>query len=419
MPLNRCLPLLIAALFVSPVHASDWPQWRGPQRTGHVPSGEPVPATLPQTPQVLWNIPVGFGIASPIVSGDFVIYIDAQNNKEVVHAVERATGKERWNHILDDVHKDGQSAPGPRCTPMIDAKRIYAQSGRGKLHCLSLDDGKILWQSDYVKDFGATFIGEKGKAEGATRHGYTATPMIDGDHLIVEAGGSPDGSLVCFNKADGTVIWKSKGGTPAYATPMLATIDGIPQIIAFMTDAVIGVSPTDGNVFWRSPVKTSLGRHAATPVIFGNRVVVSSHEAGLIAIDLSHTADQWNAAPAWTEKDLAINFASPVAVGDFLYGVGPNKKLICVKVTTGNAAWIKEGFFTGNPSKSYAGMIVLDKNILTLTDDGQLVLFAADPTAYREISRVRACGKNWCIPAYADGMLYLRDDTTLICLKLM
>ena len=419
MPTHRLLVLLITALFLTAAHASDWPQWRGPERTGYVPANEPVPAALPPSPDIVWHIPVGFGIASPIVAGGVVVYIDAQQSKEVVHAVDRATGQERWRDILDDVHKDSQSAPGPRCTPMIDGKRVFAQSGRGNLRVLSLDDGKVLWQTSYVKDLGATFIGEKGNAEGSVRHGYTATPLIDGEHFIAEAGGSPEGSLVCFDKSSGTVIWKSKSGTPAYASPMLTTIDGVSQVVAFMTDAVVGISSSDGKTLWRVPVKTSLGRHAATPLIFDHRIIVSSHEAGLIAVDLSNTGQEWKATQAWAQKDLAINFASPVAVDHFLFGVGPRKNLICVDAATGKAVWSKEEFFTGSPSKAYAGMLVLGRNILILTDDGQLVLIAADSGAYREISRLRACGKNWCIPAYADGMLYLRDEKELVCLKML
>src|SRR5438270_702450 len=83
-----------------------------------------------------------------------------------------------------------------------------ARAGRGTLHCLSLGDGKVLCQTNYVKDFGATFIGEKGKATGATRHGYTATPLLDGDHLLAEAGGSPQGAIVCLEKSNGKVLWK-------------------------------------------------------------------------------------------------------------------------------------------------------------------------------------------------------------------
>lgn len=420
MHLTRSIALLCTLLVPPAAPASDWPGWRGPARTGAVPSDEPVPTNLPQPAQVVWKVPVGYAIASPIVIGPAVIYLDNQQNKEVVHAVDRATGKELWSDVLDDVHKDSQSAPGPRCTPVADAQRVYAQSGRGTLHCLALPDGKLLWQKKYVTDFGATFIGEKGKAAGATRHGYTATPLVDGDHLLVEAGGSPDSAIVCLEKTTGNVIWKAERETPAYAAPMLATIDGTRQMVAFMIDGVIGLDPADGKLLWRYPITTSLGRHAATPVIAGDRVVVSSHEAGLIGLRIARQPDgTWTAAQEWGSKNLAINFASPVLAGHHLYGVGPSKNLICVDVKGGQPAWSKEGFFTGNPGKAYAGMIVMGKNVLTLTDDGQLVLFAADPSGYKEVSRVRVCGKNWCIPAYADGRLYLRDEKELICLQLL
>jgi hypothetical protein len=61
----------------------------------------------------------------------------------------------------------------------------------------------------------------------------------------------------------------------------------------------------------------------------------------------------------------------------------------------------------------------MDKNILLLTDSGLLILFAADPKEYKEISRVQVCGLNWCNPAYVDGRLFLRDAKELLCVDLM
>src|SRR2546423_338905 len=86
--------------------ASDWAQWRGPMRTGYVPGGEVVPRTLPGSPPVVWHFGIGEGVASPVVSGGRVFYLDAQEGKEVVHAVEAGSGKEVWKVALDELHKD-------------------------------------------------------------------------------------------------------------------------------------------------------------------------------------------------------------------------------------------------------------------------------------------------------------------------
>jgi outer membrane protein assembly factor BamB len=399
--------------------AGDWPQWRGPDRTGHVPQGVPVPANL-DLHKVMWHIGIGDGVASPVVGDGKVVYIDNQNAKETVHSVDAATGKELWNHVLDDVTHDQQSKPGPRCTPLIDGDRVYAQSCRGELHCINAADGKLIWRVSYVRDFGAIFIGEKGKAEGASRHGYAGSPLIDGDHLIVEAGGQHDAAVVCLDKKNGKVIWKSLDEMPGYAAPIEAELLGAKQIIAFMAESVVGLDPTHGKLLWRGPVKTSLGRNVTTPIVVGDRVLVASHQVGLLGIKVSKDSGGYVAETEWAAKESAINFSSPVAVGDYLYGVGPNKNLICVDVRTGKQTWSKDGFFPGTSGGStHAGFNVMDKSILVLTNTGELVLIAADPKEFHGIGRTQICGQNWCNPAYADGKLFLRDAKSLMCIDLL
>src|SRR5687768_7139777 len=164
--------------------AADWPQWRGPQRTGHFPAGEAAPQTLPPAPKVVWHVPVGYGLASPVVSAGKVFHLDLENGKEVVNAADANTGKELWSAELDEGFKDTQTPMGPRCTPVVDGDMVFAQSCRGELKCLNASDGKVVWRTNFVKDHGATFIGEKGQAQGAVRHGYNAPPLVDGDRLI-------------------------------------------------------------------------------------------------------------------------------------------------------------------------------------------------------------------------------------------
>ncbi|MEZ0266443.1 MAG: PQQ-binding-like beta-propeller repeat protein [Phycisphaerae bacterium] len=408
---------LLLALFALPLttRADDWPQWRGPARTAHVPAGVAVPEKLTSL-KTVWQIPAGNGLASPVVSGGKVFYLDAQGTKETVHAVSAADGKDVWSVPLDDLHKDSQSPAGPRCTPTVDGDRVYAQSCRGELQCLSAADGKVLWRTNYVKDLGATFIGEKGQAPGASRHGYTPAPLVDGDHLIVEAGGK-DAGVVCFDKATGKVVWKSPTMMPGYAAPIVATIAGTPQVVCFMSDGLIGIDRATGKQLWLVPMKTGFGRHVTTPIVLGDLVIVASHQVGLVGVKVTKTGDEWKADKAYTVKEAAINFSSPVLVGQHFYGVGPQKNLICVEATTGKIAWSKDDFFAGNATRTHAGMILAGKNLLVLTDDGQLVMIAADPAAYREIGRAQACGTNWCQPAYANGRLYVRDAKAVYCLE--
>jgi outer membrane protein assembly factor BamB len=411
--------VVVVSVLGSALLADDWGQWRGPERTGHVPAGVAVPQSLAAAPKVVWHVPQGDGVSSPVVAGGKVFCLDNQQGKETIHAYDALTGKAIWSAALDVVHKDSQTPAGPRCTPLVDGDRLYAQSCRGELQCVSVADGTVIWQTNYVKDFGATFIGEKGRAEGATRHGYDGSPLIDGDHLLAEVGGKPDAAVVCFDKLTGKVIWKAQSEIPAYAAPIIATVAGKRQYIAFMVEGVMALDPADGKLLWRVPVKTALGRHVTTPVVVDDMVVVASHQAGLIGIKVTQDGAGFKAANAWVSKESAINFSSPVTVGDALYGVGPNRNLICVDVATGKQNWSKDGYFTHDGGHSHAGMIVMGENILVLTDSGQLVLIAADPKSCRELGRVQVVGTTWCNPAYSNGHLYLRDSKELWCLELL
>ena len=179
--------------------ASDWPGWRGPFRDGHVPPGIAVPETLPREPRPIWRIKIGDGFASPVVAGNRVFYLDNQDGKEMLHALDKNTGSELWRSPIDDAFKDTQSAPGPRCTPLVDGDRVYAQSCKGELRCLAVADGTLNWRVNFAKDFRAVFSGEHGSAQGAHRHGYTGSPWVDNQRLLVTVGDTNGAGIVCFD----------------------------------------------------------------------------------------------------------------------------------------------------------------------------------------------------------------------------
>lgn len=420
-PRSRFVALLcgMAVVLTGLSCQADWPQWRGASRDGHADPKGPVPSRLPESPKALWRLKIGDGLASPIIAGEAVYYLDHQAGKEVLHAVDRRSGQERWSRPIDDTFKDSQSPPGPRCTPLVDGDRVYAQSCRGRLTCLALADGAVQWSVSYPENFGGLFIGEKGNTPGAARHGHNGMAVIEGDELITFAGGTNGAGILVLDKRTGTKRWSSLNDPVAYAPPVLAQVAGRRQILAFMVDGLIGASFEKGQELWRVPIKTAFARHASTPVVVDDLVIVSSHQAGMIATRVTADASGVHAQNAWTSKEAAMNVASPVVVGKHLYGLGPTRNLFCVEAATGKVAWSKEGYFTSAATKSYAGFLVLGGNVLCLTDGGLLVLFAADPSGFRELGQTQVCGANWCNPAYSGGVLVLRDTRELIALDLL
>src|SRR6266702_8382509 len=139
--LRSSLPVCVLLLATSPLHADDWAQWRGPTRNGHAASDAPLLTGLPAEAKVIWRLKVGEGFASPVVAAGKVFYFDNQAGKETMHALQADDAKELWRATVDDTFQDEQGPPGPRCTPVVDGDRVYAQSGKGELQSLSVADG--------------------------------------------------------------------------------------------------------------------------------------------------------------------------------------------------------------------------------------------------------------------------------------
>lgn len=417
--------IISAAITLVVVHgfAADWPGWLGPARDGHAAAGSVVPKSLPLDPKRVWSFPIGEGHAPPVVAGDKVFYLDAQEGKEVAHAIDRNSGRELWQAPLDDGFKNGQTKPGPRVAPLVDGDRVYVQSCLGELRCLSVADGQLKWRVNFTKEFHAEVPAEKGLNKGAQRHGFTAAPWVDGDRLIALVGDTNGAGLVCFDKFTGKVLWQSLNDRAANAAPITALIGGSEpkQVLAFTVEGLIGVNLQNGELLWRIPLTTTHGRHVTTPIIDGNLVMVASKENSLMGVELTPEAGAatWKAAIKWQTQDHFVNFSSPVAVGGYVYGLGPNKDLFCVETKTGKPMWSQEGFAVKSAEYAHLAIIVLGENLLILTETGEAVLVAADPKEFRELGRSQVCRSNWCNPAYADGKLFLRDDRELICVDLM
>jgi outer membrane protein assembly factor BamB len=398
--------------------AGDWPQWRGPARDGHPDVQDHLPRSLAQEPTVVWRIPAGPGLASPVVVGNTVFLFDAQEGKETLRAHSLDRAQESWRVVIDDPFTDSQGPTGPRCTPVADGDRIYAVSCRGELQCRARADGKRLWHLNYSSDFGAVFVGEKGNSQGASRHGNNGTPLIDGDRLIACAGSTNGAGIVALNKHSGAVIWKSQNEVAGYAPPLVATLAGIRQYICYTAEAALGLESESGRLLWRFPLKTAFGRHAATPLIDHDRVILSAHQAGMIALDIRNQGSNQIAVPAWTNPEVDMNFSSPVQCGTTIYGLGTSRNLVAVDAVQGAIQWSRDGWFTTPKDKAYAGFLTDGRTLLILTDGGVLGLLATDDPAGKELGRLQVAGSHWCNPAWSNGMLVLRDSKSWICLNL-
>ncbi|HSH93509.1 MAG TPA: PQQ-binding-like beta-propeller repeat protein, partial [Roseimicrobium sp.] len=284
---------LLQAVFASTLNAADWPRWRGVTVDNFVPGTDRQIEKLPAEPKTLWRVTLGDGNGSPVKAGDKVFILDKIGTNEVLRAVSASTGKEVWQQLVDEAADDTQGK-GPRSTPLVDGERIYVTSCRGDFQCRSTKDGALLWKKNFTTDFEAVFIGEKPNpiAVGATRHGNNGSPIIDGESLYVQSGGTNGASVVSLDRKSGKLIWKSQNDMAGYGGAYIALIEGQRQLVCFTADGVIGLALKDGKLLWRFPIKTTWARHVTTPVVAGNVVIVSSHQHGLFGIAIKKDGDK-------------------------------------------------------------------------------------------------------------------------------
>ena len=156
---------------------TDWPQWRGPKRDGSV--GAALPAQWPEALKKRWEIPVGAGHASPVVSGNRVVVIAREGDQEIVRALDIASGKEIWRAAYPApfiVNPAAQShGPGPKSTPAIAGGRVFTFGIGGILSAFDLASGRLIWRVP---------------APGVLpEYGTATSPLVDGTSVIVHVGG--------------------------------------------------------------------------------------------------------------------------------------------------------------------------------------------------------------------------------------
>ena len=366
--------------------AADWPQWRGVNRDG-VSAEKGWSAT---NPKVLWKANLGPGCSSFAVVGDRVFSMGNDKDTGSVFCLDAKTGKILWQHSYPSPLDANKFEGGQCATPTVDGDLVFTLGRQGQLFCLNKTTGAVVWSKDFVKDFGAK----------VAEWGYAGSPLVVGNMVLIDVGG-PGASAVAFDKANGNVIWKAGDDAQAYSSPCAFMLGG-KQCVAFLNAVGLVVrEAAEGKEVMRYPWKTSYDVNAATPIISGDKVFISSsygHGGALVLLDPA------NPKAVWESKDMKNHMNSCVLWQGYLYGFD-DAKLTCMEFATGTVKWQQEGFGKGS-------LILADGKLIVLTVDGNLVIAEASPEAYKELSKTPAVAKKaWVAPVLANGRIYCRNNT--------
>ena len=416
---------------------ADWPRFLGPGGNGKSPETGILAEWKPEGPPVVWHVKLGtgYGIGS-IANGRFYQF-DRHGDRARLTCLDAKSGEVSWTFEYPTAYEDllGYNN-GPRCSPAIDDGRVYLFGAEGMLHCLSAEDGKLLWKVDTSKKYAVV----------QNFFGVGSTPVVYGDLLLVMVGGSPANSqgagrfdldrvesngtaIVAFDKRTGEEKYAVGDELASYSTLQPAEIAGCPWCFAFARGGLLGFDPRSGKIDfhypWRARLRDSV--NAATPVVVGDEVLITEAYgpgSSLLKVRPGGYDVAW-ADPPSRNKALQCHWNTPIYHDGFLYGssgrYSGSAELRCVEWKTGKVMWRERGL-------GLCSLLYIAGHFVCLTEEGELRLFRASEKGYAETAKAIVREKPdgpplivppaWAAPIVSHGLLYIRGADRLVCLRL-
>ncbi|MDB5344564.1 MAG: outer membrane protein assembly factor BamB [Schlesneria sp.] len=383
--------------------AEDWSSFRGGNREGEV-RGVRFSDWNQSPPKEVWRRRVGPGWSSIIAIGDYLFTQEQRDKREAVVCYDAATGHEVWVHSSDgsaDRFEDSLSGTGPRATPTFHEGRIYAYGAKGSLDCMDAMTGKSHWAKSLFAITGAA----------VPQWGSATSPAVIDDKVLVFVGGKQGNSLLALDRKTGDQLWQAAGGTTSYSTPQVMTIADRRQIVMHDDAGLRGLQLEDGKVLWDHPSPNAGSfQPMLQPHLLANDRLLVNWDSGLLCLKISSTDDKWQTESQWTSNRLKPSFNEFAIHKGYIYGLDDGI-LACADLEKGQRIW-KRGRY------GFGQMLLLPEidELLVLSEQGEVIRVAADPTELRELGRFKAIeGKTWNHPMLAHGRLIVRNSEEMAC----
>jgi outer membrane protein assembly factor BamB len=386
----------------------------------------------------VWQTTIGTGYAAPAISGGRLYHFARFGNAARLTCFNSETGAELWKceHPSDYEDMLGYNN-GPRATPVVDGEQVYTYSAEGALQCVRVANGEPVWRNDTMRDFNVV----------KNFFGVGSTPLVWGDLLLVNVGGSPAGSppdvyaasgnvrpdgsaIVAFDKRTGKMRWKTGDDLASYASPVAARIGGRDIVFMFARGGLLAIDPVKAQTLahfpWRARILESV--NASSPVVVGNEVFISeTYQLGsaLVRFTGSGFEEVWSDRNRRRDRAMALHWNTPIEHQGYLYGSSgyhaPEAELRCVEWRTGQVMW-------SQPDMGRSSLLLVEDTLVCLSEDGTLRLVRAIPQKYDELAKWELTSSDgapllaypaWAAPALAHGLLYVHGADRLVCLRLI
>ena len=380
----------------------DWPDWRGPNRDGHVPW---LPPKLPETAKFVWKkAAMTGGLAGLSVSDGRLILAerDFADEHDVYRCLNADNGELIWRitFTAKGTLDYGQS---PRATPVIHEGRAYLLGAFGDLRCVDVATGKVIWKRQLLQEF---------KAELPT-WGMCSPPLVVDDLLVVNPGGA-SASVVALDRSTGNTRWSTPGSPAAYGAFICGEFGGRRQIVGYDQQSLGGWDVKTGERLWQLVPPVEGDFNVPTPIALANGVLVSTENNGTRLYRFDQNG-RIIPKPAAEFPDLSPDTSTPVVVGERL--IGADIGLHCLDLR--NA--LKPIWSRDVEIGDYAALMTDGERVLVVTLGGELILLDARAEDCAMISRLRLFTNDvevYSHPALVGTRLYVRGGPSVSCVDL-
>lgn len=410
--------------------ADDWTQWRGNNRDGVWLETGVISSFEKSDLEPLWRQSIGTGYSSPTVAKGKVLLMDFDEAKqeESVRCFDMKTGEALWSHTYRSEYRISYTA-GPRAAVTIVGNRAFCIGAMGRLHCLSVSDGKVLWEKDLDREY------QVSENRRMPIWGIASSPIAVGGNLIIQLG-AKEASVIAFSQQTGDEVWRSLTDRGQYSSPVLVKQNGTDVLVCWTGDGVAGLDPQTGNPYWRHPFKpTRMPIGVATPVVNGNKIFLTSFYDGAMMLEMSETSmevkQMWHLIGPNERKTEGLHsiISTPIWIGDYIYGVDSYGELRCIRASDGGRIWED---LTAVERQRWATIhfVANGSNTWMLNEQGELMIGKLTRDGLEVTSREtiltpdqmrtpnRKGGVCWSHPAFANRCVFLRNDRELICIDL-